>query len=63
MASARLDASQYRCRCNRPNTSSGKFRGGRQTGYERQHSDQNERALHSRLYRLVRIAQTMTWSK
>jgi hypothetical protein len=37
--------------------------GGRQTGYERQHSDQNERALHSRLYRLVRIAQTMTWSK
>jgi hypothetical protein len=35
----------------------------RQTGYEHQNSYQDERALHSTLYSLVRIAQTMTWSK
>lgn len=42
---------------------SGKFKGVfRQTGYEHQNSYQDERALHSTLYSLVRIAQTMTWS-
>ena len=42
---------------------SGKFKGVfRQTGYEHQESYKDERALHSTLYSLVRIAQTMTWS-
>ncbi len=42
---------------------SGKFQGiFRQTGYEHQNSYKDERALHSTLYSLVRIAQTMTWS-
>lgn len=41
-----------------------KFKGVfRQTGYEHQGSYKDERALHSTLYSLVRIAQTMTWSK
>ncbi len=41
---------------------SGKFKGiFRQTGYEHQDSYKNEAALHSTLYSLVRIAQTMTW--
>ena len=43
---------------------SGKFQGVfRQTGYEHQDSYKDERALHSTLYSLVRIAQTMTWSE
>jgi pimeloyl-ACP methyl ester carboxylesterase len=43
---------------------SGKFKGVfRQTGYEHQDSYKDERALRSTLYSLVRIAQTMTWSK
>lgn len=43
---------------------SGKFKGVfRQTGYEHQNSYQDEGALHSTLYSLVRIAQTMTWTK
>jgi pimeloyl-ACP methyl ester carboxylesterase len=43
---------------------SGKFKGVfRQTGYEHQNSYKDERALHSTLYSLVRIAQTMTWSR
>ena len=43
---------------------SGKFKGVfRQTGYEHQDSYKDEQALHSTLYSLVRIAQTMTWSK
>jgi pimeloyl-ACP methyl ester carboxylesterase len=43
---------------------SGKFKGVfRQTGYEHQDSYNNERALHATLYSLVRIAQTMTWTK
>ena len=42
---------------------SGKFKGlFRQSGYEHQCSYQNEAALHSTLYSLVRIAQTMTWT-
>ncbi|MDB0572055.1 GPI inositol-deacylase [Ralstonia solanacearum] len=42
---------------------SGKFKGlFRQTGYEHQASYQDERALSSTLYSLVRIAQTMQWS-
>jgi hypothetical protein len=42
---------------------SGKFKGiFRQTGYEHQDSYKHERALHSTLYSLVRIAQTMTWT-
>jgi hypothetical protein len=42
---------------------SGKFKGiFRQTGYEHQDSYKDEGALHSTLYSLVRIAQTMTWS-
>ncbi|MBB6591248.1 GPI inositol-deacylase [Ralstonia solanacearum] len=42
---------------------SGKFKGlFRQTGYEHQASYQDERALCSTLYSLVRIAQTMQWS-
>ena len=42
---------------------SGKFKGiFRQTGYEHQDSYKNEGALHSTLYSLVRIAQTMTWT-
>jgi hypothetical protein len=42
---------------------SGKFKGiFRQTGYEHQGSYKDEAALHSTLYSLVRIAQTMTWS-
>jgi hypothetical protein len=41
----------------------GKFKGiFRQTGYEHQNSYKNEAALHSTLYCLVRIAQTMTWA-
>ena len=43
---------------------SGKFKGiFRQTGYEHQDSYKNESALHSTLYSLVRIAQTMEWTK
>jgi hypothetical protein len=43
---------------------SGKFKGiFRQTGYEHQGSYSDENALHSTLYSLVRIAQTMVWSK
>lgn len=42
---------------------SGKFKGVfRQSGYEHQNSYKDERALHSTLYSLVRIAQTMKWS-
>ena len=42
---------------------SGKFKGVfRQTGYEHQDSYKHESALHSTLYSIVRIAQTMTWS-
>lgn len=42
---------------------SGKFRGlFRQMGYEHQNSYKDERAFHSTLYSLVRIAQTMKWS-
>ena len=42
---------------------SGKFKGiFRQSGYEHQDSYKNEGALHSTLYSLVRIAQTMTWA-
>jgi hypothetical protein len=42
---------------------SGKFKGiFRQTGYEHQDSYKNESALHSTLYSLVRIAQTMKWT-
>jgi len=42
---------------------SGKFKGiFRQTGYEHQDSYQDEAALHSTLYSLVRIAQTMQWT-
>lgn len=42
---------------------SGKFKGiFRQSGYEHQNSYKDDRALHSTLYSLVRIAQTMTWS-
>ena len=42
---------------------SGKFKGiFRQTGYEHQNSYKDDRALHSTLYSLVRVAQTMTWS-
>jgi hypothetical protein len=42
---------------------SGKFKGiFRQTGYEHQDSYKDEGALHSTLYSLVRIAQTMTWT-
>jgi hypothetical protein len=42
---------------------SGKFKGiFRQTGYEHQDSYKHEFALHSTLYSLVRIAQTMTWT-
>jgi pimeloyl-ACP methyl ester carboxylesterase len=41
---------------------SGKFRGiFRQSGYEHQDSYKDERALHSTIYSLARIAQTMTW--
>jgi hypothetical protein len=41
---------------------SGKFRGiFRQGGYEHQDSYKNQAALHSTLYSLVRIAQTMAW--
>jgi hypothetical protein len=40
-----------------------KFKGVfRQTGYEHQDSYKNDSALHSTLYSLVRIAQTMTWT-
>lgn len=43
---------------------SGKFKGVfRQSGYEHQNSYKDERALHSTLYSLVRIAQNMTWSR
>ena len=43
---------------------SGKFKGiFRQSGYEHQESYMNEHALTSTLYSLVRIAQTMSWSK
>ncbi|NRR32588.1 hypothetical protein HSX11_20680 [Oxalobacteraceae bacterium] len=43
---------------------SGKFKGiFRQTGYEHQNSYQNGQVLNSTLYSLVRIAQTMVWSK
>ncbi len=43
---------------------SGKFKGlFRQTGYEHQDSYKNEAALHSTLYSLVRIIQTMEWSQ
>ncbi|WP_298234340.1 hypothetical protein [uncultured Azohydromonas sp.] len=43
---------------------SGKFKGlFRQTGYEHQDSYKNEAVLHSTLYSLVRIIQTMNWSK
>ncbi|RJG16106.1 esterase/lipase family protein [Massilia cavernae] len=43
---------------------SGKFKGVfRQSGYEHQASYKDESALHSTLYSLVRIAQTMRWSK
>lgn len=42
---------------------SGKFKGiFRQCGYEHQDSYKDEAALHSTLYSLVRIAQTMTWT-
>lgn len=42
---------------------SGKFKGiFRQTGYEHQNSYKDNAALHSTLYSLVRIAQTMTWT-
>jgi pimeloyl-ACP methyl ester carboxylesterase len=42
---------------------SGKFKGVfRQVGYEHQDSYKDESALHSTLYSLVRIAQTMKWS-
>jgi hypothetical protein len=42
---------------------SGKFKGiFRQTGYEHQDSYKHEFALHSTLYSLVRIAQSMTWT-
>jgi hypothetical protein len=42
---------------------SGKFKGiFRQTGYEHQDSYKDGAALHSTLYSLVRIAQTMTWT-
>jgi hypothetical protein len=42
---------------------SGKFQGiFRQTGYEHQDSYKHEGALHSTLYSLVRIAQTMKWT-
>jgi hypothetical protein len=42
---------------------SGKFKGiFRQTGYEHQDSYKDESALHSTLYSLVRIAQTMKWA-
>lgn len=43
---------------------SGKFKGiFRQSGYEHQDSYANERALHSTLYSLVKIASTMTWTE
>lgn len=43
---------------------SGQFKGVfRQSGYEHQDSYNNQRALHSTLYSLVRIAQTMEWTK
>ena len=43
---------------------SGKFKGiFRQSGYEHQDSYQDERALHSTLYSLVKIASTMIWSE
>lgn len=43
---------------------SGKFKGiFRQTGYEHQDSYNNNKVLHSTLYSLVRIAETMRWSK
>lgn len=43
---------------------SGKFKGiFRQSGYEHQDSYKDERALHSTIYSLVRIAQSMTWAK
>ncbi len=42
---------------------SGKFKGiFRQTGYEHQDSYKDDGALHSTLYSLVRIAQTMKWN-
>jgi pimeloyl-ACP methyl ester carboxylesterase len=42
---------------------SGKFKGlFRQLGYEHQNSYKDERALHSTIYSLVRIAQNMEWS-
>ncbi len=42
---------------------SGKFKGiFRQTGYEHQDSYKNHGALHSTLYSLVRIAETMRWN-
>lgn len=42
---------------------SGKFKGiFRQSGYEHQNSYKDERALHSTLYSLVKIVQTMVWS-
>lgn len=41
---------------------SGKFKGiFRQTGYEHQSSYKDESALHSTVYCIVRIAETMTW--
>ena len=43
---------------------SGRFKGiFRQTGYEHQNSYKDEQALHSTLYSLVRIAETMKWTK
>ncbi|MEJ7805991.1 MAG: hypothetical protein WKG03_08760 [Telluria sp.] len=43
---------------------SGKFKGVfRQSGYEHQNSYKDERALNSTIYSLVRIAQTMQWTK
>ncbi|OGQ56413.1 MAG: hypothetical protein A3J24_05515 [Deltaproteobacteria bacterium RIFCSPLOWO2_02_FULL_53_8] len=43
---------------------SGKFKGiFRQTGYEHQNSYNNQLALRSTLYSLIRIANTMDWSK
>lgn len=43
---------------------SGQFKGiFRQSGYEHQNSYKDERALQSTLYSLVRIAQTMQWTK
>jgi len=43
---------------------SGKFKGiFRQSGYEHQDSYNNIRVLHTTLYSIVRIAQTMKWSK